>query len=1328
MGFSSREIFLVLRARDEASRTLHRVSNTMSKMDRDAAAASASMITAQRSQLQALTRNAADITAAYSNASAAAKRLYDDRADEHARAMVDLRRRVDDVNRAYQETSLAARNLRDEGKLDADKYRAAMREAQILRANNLESLRRERYAIEDSARANQRHYQMQMENLRKTKLEQQSQLRMEQRAAQESLKFHQERIQQAKEQHRLVRQNGRQMMQNGMVATSMGASMTVAGGMGIAVIKNLVQETMSYRQEVARTMTQVDNGQTRVNDVYKMGLKVAKEVPVAFEQIQPALYDIFSSIDVGTKGASKLLKQFAKDAVGGTSTMEVAARANLQIMNAWKVETKDAAKVSDFMFQLVRKGVGTYDEFAKSIGKAIPSARRAGQSYQTLGAMMAFMTRNGVSASIAATSSARALDAISNSKVEERLKKIGIQVHNAKGEFRDLPDILSDVKKHMDKMSGPEQANFLQELFKGAGGTIQARRFFDMYFKNADEFKKRTKDMANAAGTAGDAFKRMKETPEAKLQAFANSVKRLKIAMGEHLLPTVLFLIEGFNRLVNAFDALPAPVKKVIMGFFAITTVLLVAVGLFVMISGAIMLVAGAAGALGISAGTLVGIFSGFLVVGAIVAGIGLLIYKNWEKLEPIFKRVGTAIKENLQKAWNWLKDTFGPGVAFALALLGLVWDWVVDQMKKAWKDFKEDVDWEQLKRDIEGVKTAFKQFGSVIKENQEVVTLFVVMALAPLIVTILTVITVFRLFIAFIGGAFNGVFSGITTIIQGFIQNVGGIITILNGVITFIQGAFTGNWSKAWKGIEQIFSGTISAIEGAAKAIYGTLQIFWGFIQGVTNMFKKLYDVLVGHSIVPDLINSIIAWFAKLPGNVIGTVGRMVAGAIGSIATLPVRFAVYIVQMVTRAGTEAGKLWPRMKTAIGDIFGKAAAIGKNVIRGLISGIGELAGDLFAKARSIADTVISTLKNAFKIHSPSKRTFDIGQNLMEGLVKGMKSGEPALKDQTDVIEKVLGNIGKKMKPKKRQKFIASIVKANSKDLGRLRDLAKQYRAKSEELDAAKKTLEDKQKEKDDFIKSYSDNIRSFGSISSIGRPTDVFGNEEDQSAGNILAGLQGKLATIQQYGQNLRSLMGLGYTQNVYEQVVRMGPEAGAEYAAALVKATPDQIKGINDTVGQIDTMAAQIATSTASQMYDSGIQTAQALVKGLEAELANIEIAATQIADTIVKAIRKRLKIKSPSRVALSLAGNFAGTFHDELGSYVKPINKVSDNLARAAIFGPDAMTMRTASSTPGGTSYSAPTTGTTINQEVTVNTQEIDPRRHAEELGFELAGRFRV
>ena len=69
------------------------------------------------------------------------------------------------------------------------------------------------------------------------------------------------------------------------------------------------------------------------------------------------------------------------------------------------------------------------------------------------------------------------------------------------------------------------------------------------------------------------------------------------------------------------------------------------------------------------------------------------------------------------------------------------------------------------------------------------------------------------------VAAAFEQIKSVASDLFSGIKMAVEGIMSALGGIITFLTGVFTGDWSKAWEGIKQIFSGVWKALAGIVKA-----------------------------------------------------------------------------------------------------------------------------------------------------------------------------------------------------------------------------------------------------------------------------------------------------------------------------------------------------------------------------------------------------------------------------------------------------------------------------------------------------------------------------
>jgi TP901 family phage tail tape measure protein len=740
-------------------------------------------------------------------------------------------------------------------------------------------------------------------------------------------------------QGKLAAQNFTQL---GTALTGVGIGIAGIGAVGLAFFNKATDAAIEYNRTVALTYTQVDKGKGSYKELYDIGLKIAHDFPVQFGQIQPVLYDIFSSMDVNTKEAQRLMQGFSVAAVGGQVDIQDAARATIAIMNAYKIPAKDVGKVLDWQFQLVRKGVGTYGEFASTIGRAIPSAARAGQNFQTLASMMAFMTRNGVSAAMAAASTGRALDAMSNSKVVGRLEKMGIKVKDMNGEFRPMVDVLGEVNAKFSKMTGPEKAKALEALFKGAGGTIQARRFFDMVFKNFDEFKQRSDEMKNSGGAALEAFSKMMDTPASRAQILSNRFKELQINIGQGLIPIKEKLIEVATRLIGWWNGLGKKTQDLIVkialfaaAFAVVIGVVLTVMGLFAILIGAIM-------ALGVTFGVAIGVIAGVVAALALIPVAAYLVIKYWD-----------VIKEKAGIVWGYVAAAFKKVVGF-LARVG-----VFKELAKIWEMLKTRAldTWKSIQK-IVGV--AIKVVGAAIRAGVEVIKF------------------IWNNFGKYIFGVIKGTWTMIVATIKGAIRIVSDII---GGLADFL----TGDWQSLWNRTKDIVGAVWDTIYGILRGAVGIVgSIVMGFVDVITWPFRKIYDILVGHSIIPDLITSIVNWFTGLPGKVVR--------ALGNLLTLLVRKGKDLVtglfNGIKNAFIAVLIWWGNLEITILKKIGNAVVWllqkGKDIVTGLFNGIKDIALTVWSWFRDLPGKLKDFFVNAINW------LIGAGKTIFSGLWNGMK--------------------------------------------------------------------------------------------------------------------------------------------------------------------------------------------------------------------------------------------------------------------------------------------------------------------------------------------------
>ncbi|NUW45540.1 hypothetical protein [Nonomuraea rhodomycinica] len=152
--------------------------------------------------------------------------------------------------------------------------------------------------------------------------------------------------------------------------------------------------------------------------------------------------------------------------------------------------------------------------------------------------------------------------------------------------------------------------------------------------------------------------------------------------------------------------------------------------------------------------------------------------------------------------------------------------------------------------------------------------------------------------------------------------------------------------------------------------------------VGGVIQKFTELYDRLIGHSIIPDLINGIKNWISGLPDMFARWFGQAKDWAIG-------KFNELLNWVRGLPGAITG--------ALGNMGSLLGGAGRDLIVGFWNGMvgmyNWLRDSLYNFFRGIMPDWV---RDALGIHSPSRLFAEIGKQLPAGLVVGMDAGQPMI--------------------------------------------------------------------------------------------------------------------------------------------------------------------------------------------------------------------------------------------------------------------------------------------------------------------------------------------
>lgn len=489
---------------------------------------------------------------------------------------------------------------------------------------------------------------------------------------------------------------------------------------------------------------------------------------------------------------------------------------------------------------------------------------------------------------------------------------------------------------------------------------------------------------------------------------------------------------------------------------------------------------------------------------------------------------------------------------------------------------------------------------------------------------------------------AIIGIVSGLIGLIPKLMTEIG------KGVVAFAKVIATAG-PAIFKAMTTVISSMIKAIAVLTPQIVTTLlRMLTMLLQQLANYVPKM--VSAGMRLIIGILNGI----AQNIGKMITAATNVVVNFLNGIAKNLPRIIESGVHLILSFINGITKALNAHSSELGAAGGRLAmAIVKGMVKGIASGIGEVV----SAAKHLASAALDKAKSVLGINSPSKEFEKIGKFVVEGFRKGLdgnrKDIDSAFRSLQDQLKQAMKNsqadvdaLTKKLNTQtharhqnakaiaETRKALAEARKEHKEEAAaydlltkkfksqhkHLDGLADRYDRVTASLDKAKKNLDDLKKTRDDFKKSITD---QYSALPDISADTTVAGYETS---------LKTQIEKTKQYANTLQRLRDLGLNDDAYKQLLSKGVDA-LPFAQQLLAGGKNAVNEVNSLDSQLSKAAKALGSSASSELYDAAVKSAEGLVKGLQRQQKAIEKQMDIIADAMVKAIKKKLGIKSPSR-----------------------------------------------------------------------------------------------
>ena len=597
---------------------------------------------------------------------------------------------------------------------------------------------------------------------------------------------------------------GKQIERSGKAIAGVGTNLTKTvtapiAGIGVASVKLAAdfEKGMSTVQSISgATGTDLEMLSKKAKE---MGLKTkysASESAEAFKYMAMAGWKAGEMAD-GIEGVMYLAGATGED-LAGTSDIVTDA------LTAFGMQAKDTNKFVDVLAQTANKSNTSVSMLGESFKYVAPVAGALKFNAQDVSTALGLMANSGIKASSAGTALRSLFTRMAKPTKESQtaMDALGISLTDSQGNMKSLDTIMRETRKSFAGLTESQKAQYAAAL---AGKTGMSGLLAIVNSADSD-FNELSTAIYNSDGACKKMYDTANNNLSGQLTILKSTVEGIGISFGERLLPYIKQGTEFIQRLADKFNSLTKAQQDTIIKVGLIAAVVGPAIFLFgrtVMVVGKLVKTVGMVGNAFKTAKTVMGLVTApanAVVLGlAAVVVAGVLIYKNWDKIKAAAGRL-----------WNFVKNIFqrigisGDSLKKKLAPIGQKFSAIGEHIQGFWKVVSP-----VLSKIGEAVHAVFSvAIGAAID---------------------------------FAIGSFNALFEGITTMISG-------LLTAFDGILTFITGVFTGNWSKAWEGVKNIFGDIFEGLGGMLKMpINGVISIINGAIAGINSISVDVPDWVPG-------------------------------------------------------------------------------------------------------------------------------------------------------------------------------------------------------------------------------------------------------------------------------------------------------------------------------------------------------------------------------------------------------------------------------------------------------------------------------------------------
>ena len=262
-----------------------------------------------------------------------------------------------------------------------------------------------------------------------------------------------------------------------------------------------IQDMVAFQKQLSTFNTLLKGSREELNMFGDEFIRLSIKTGQAKEDIASGAYQALSS-GIAKEDLIGFLETATKTAQAGLTTTENSIKTISSIMNAYKMSTKEAGEVADWLLTVQNKGVTTVDELGANLADVTSISSALEVSLNDVGAALAQMTQNGNNTAKSTTMLKTMLSELSKSgqQASDIFSTIAGQSFRSfiinGGNLQDALNMLDEYAKKSNKS--------ISDLFSSVEAGNAALNLTGI---NADKFSEKLNDMKNKSGELNTSYK-----------------------------------------------------------------------------------------------------------------------------------------------------------------------------------------------------------------------------------------------------------------------------------------------------------------------------------------------------------------------------------------------------------------------------------------------------------------------------------------------------------------------------------------------------------------------------------------------------------------------------------------------------------------------------------------------------------------------------------------------------------------------------------------------------------------------------------------------------